>query len=182
MKREKMIKKAMINDTTWFLETVEANIPIATYDAPMRISPRYPETNMPISGSPKNITVNAYGNVNASAAINNPRPARYFPSTMSISLMGIVNNSSIVPLFCSSLISRIVIAGIKKIKTNGVKLKTLLNEASLARKSSLEKNHPTIRRNTEMTIYATGEKKYEDISRRNIGTTLFIYVSPPVIV
>ena len=182
IKRMKMIKNAMRNDTTWFLEIVEANIPIATYDDPMRTSPRYPVIIIPISGSPKNNTVNAYGNVNTSAANNNPRPARYFPSTMSMSLIGMVNNSSIVPLFRSSLISRIVIAGMKKIKTNGVKLKTLLNDASLTRKSSLEKNQPMMRRNTEMTIYATGEKKYADISRRNIGTTLFIYVSLPAIV
>jgi len=70
-----------------------------------------------------------------------------------------VTRSSIVPLFLSSLKSLMVIAGAKKIKMNGIMENTLRKDESSARKSSLVKNHPVRRRNTEMTMYAIGEKK-----------------------
>ena len=152
-----MIKNAIINEMTWFLEIVDANMPIAIYDAPISTNPRYPVTSIPKSGSPRIIMVNAYGSVNSNAAERRLSPAKYFPSTISRSLMGMVKRSSIVPLFRSSLKSRIVIAGTKNMKINGIILNTLLKDDSLARKSSFVKNQPVIRRKTAITIYATGE-------------------------
>jgi len=50
-----------------------------------------------------------------------------------------------------------VIAGTKKIKINGMIPNTLLSDDSLERNISLVKNQPIITRNTEITMYATGE-------------------------
>jgi len=72
-----------------------------------------------------------------------------------------------------------VIAGAKKMKINGMTENTLLSEESFARNTWLVKNHPVISRNTERTIYAIGEKKYANISRRKIGITLFIMTPLP---
>ena len=152
-----MIKNAIINEMTWFLEIVDANTPTATYAAPISTNPRYPVTSIPISGSPRIIMVNAYGSVNSNAVERRLSPARYFPSTISRSLMGMVNRSSIVPLFRSSLKSRIVMAGTKNMKINGIILNTLLRDESFARKSSFVKNHPVMRRKTAITMYAIGE-------------------------
>jgi hypothetical protein len=72
-----------------------------------------------------------------------------------------------------------VIAGAKKIKIKGIIANTLRNEESSARKSSLVKNHPVRRRNTEIMIYAMGEKKYANISLRKMGITFFIVLRLP---
>jgi hypothetical protein len=92
-----------------------------------------------------------------------------------------VNISSIVPVLRSSLKRRIVIAGTKKTNMNGIIENTLLREELLERNTSPVKNQPVIRRNTEMTIYATGEKKYAKSSRLKIGMTLFIFKPPAML-
>jgi len=50
-----------------------------------------------------------------------------------------------------------VIAGMKKIKMTGMIPNTLLRDEKLAKNTWLVKNHPVSKRNTDMTIYATGE-------------------------
>jgi hypothetical protein len=66
-----------------------------------------------------------------------------------------------VPLFFSSEINRIVIAGAKNRRRNGVVSNTVRREDILVMKILLVKNHPRMTRKTTMTIYATGELKYE---------------------
>src|SRR3990172_8748294 len=80
---------------------------------------------------------------------------------ISYSFTGFVRRSSRVPLFFSSEINRMVIAGAKNRRRNGVVSKIVRREEILAMKMPLVKNHPRMTRKTTMTIYATGELKYE---------------------
>lgn len=83
--------------------------------------------------------------------------ARNFPKTISISVMGLVSSSSIVPDFFSSENDLIVIAGMKNNRINGIISNAPLMETNPITKRLLVKNHPVIARNTTITMYATGE-------------------------
>jgi hypothetical protein len=122
------------------------------------------------------ITVSAYGNVNISATRSNPSAAKYFPRRISMSVIGMVKSSSIVPLRFSSLMSLMVIAGMKKMNMNGIMENIILRDDWFIINSWLVKNHPVIMRNTDITIYATGEKKYAKSPSRKMGTIRFISV------
>ena len=89
----------------------------------------------------------------------NPNAAKNLPRIRSQSVRGIVNSSSIVPDFFSSVKAPIVIAGIKKRNRNGISSITVLKFARLTRKRFDTKNHPAINKKTVPTMYADSELK-----------------------
>lgn len=99
----------------------------------------------------------------------NIREAQNLPKTICQSEIGFVFNSSIVPVLNSSAKLFIVIAGIKKRKTQGAKKNNGFKSAKPAfkmLKSSLKinKNKPLINKKTPITKYAIGLAKNELIS------------------
>lgn len=156
-KRIIIIKNEIINATIWFWEIVLLKIPIAEYAAPINISPIYPARMIPPSGEPSIARIITYTNVDKIAATNNTNDAKNLPSTIWVSVTGVVQRSSIVPERFSSAIVLIVIAGIKNIKINGTTEKIFLIVASFTKKRFVPKNQPVINKKNEIRMYATGE-------------------------
>jgi len=75
-----------------------------------------------------------------------------FPITTSSSETGKVSKPSIEPVFLSSAISRIVIAGVKKTRIIGDKSKKYDRESCPARKKLEKRNQPLIKRNVTITM------------------------------
>ena len=91
--------------------------------------------------------------------------ARYLPATTSTGETGSVSSVSIVPLRSSSLNTRMVSAGIKRLNRSGSISKKLRSSATPAIKNTEKNNIPENTRKSPQTIYATGLEKYEASSR-----------------
>src|SRR5574344_869559 len=101
------------------------------------------------------------------------KEARYLPVTMSSEVTGSVTSVSILPLRCSSLNTRMVSAGIKKLNVKGSNEKKFLSSARCARKNVAKKKHPEKIKNSAHTMYAIGLVKYAVSSRFIITTHAF---------
>ena len=100
------------------------------------------------------------------ATQTNRSEAQNFPKTICQSEIGFVFNSSMVPVLNSSAKLFMVIAGIKKRKTQGAKQKNGVISAKPAFKilkssSKINKNKPLISKKTPITKYAIGLAKNE---------------------
>ena len=130
----------------------EANIPIAEKAAQRKMAPMYPPIIGPASGVPNMYAVRTYDKVGTSIATLAAKAAMNFPAATSKSVTGSVINVSRLPLRFSSLKSRIVRAGTKKLSKVGNIPKKFLSSARFARKKVEKKINPEKIRKSPVTM------------------------------
>src|SRR5690554_3234494 len=131
-----------------------------------------PTSQLP-PGFPSAEMVYTYNPEGISAMMISATAPRYFPKTISLREIGLVNKSSMVPILISSLKARIHTAGIKKIKTHGANSKK--GDKSAKPESKIlkfplktQRNSPLTIRNRAITKYPIVLEKKEFISRFTI--------------
>ena len=96
------------------------------------------------------------------------RDARYFPATTESGVTGRVSRVSRLPLLFSSLKTRMVRAGIKRLKRRGRYSKKPLSSARFIRKKVAKNIIPATSRNTTQTIYGIGLVNKAESSREQM--------------
>src|SRR5512145_2766045 len=129
---------------------------------------------MPLSGSPKILTVRIAGNVSASA--RNSHEARNLATIACQVATGMVSRSSSVPERRSSAQSRMPTAGTSTRYSHGCQPKNAARLASPRSKKlpAVKVKKPVRSRKITRNTYATGEVKYAQSSRFAIVQTIFM--------